>query len=337
MKSVFWGVMFFIGILLCSITLTYSQPLRERLRDVEERLWYLEKIVKEEIMPNITIPTDWGMFMDENDPTESGDIKVVKGTLLELDDCDALTQWSVHSGAGVTLEVDQVNVKEGTGSLKITIPPSTTGVVKAIKSAGSWDLSSYKYIKFAARQSGGVLGTKQIHFGETAYNEQTTSFSALDFAWKDKSWDISGIGASSRDGVTIVAFTLQNTHTSFPLIIWIDYIFADPGPSQIKAFDGDRIILLYPKLKTGSYASSADASRTITLDRKGTPTYVQVMKLGRVAIIWINGMGTHSNSAAGTDVTDGITGVGDGYFTIGNGLYVNGDGGTYYYMVGWDD
>jgi len=50
-------------------------------------------------------------------------------------------------------------------------------------------------------------------------------------------------------------------------------------------------------------------------------------------------MGTHSHkdNDTGDDMADGIIAVGDCYFTVGNAVAVNGDGGTYYYTVMWDD
>jgi hypothetical protein len=65
-------------------------------------------------MVQTTIPDSLDITMSEEDPTEPGDIKIVRGTLLELDDCDADTQWSVESGGGFLLSpAPRLTSKEG--------------------------------------------------------------------------------------------------------------------------------------------------------------------------------------------------------------------------------
>ncbi len=285
------------------------------------------------------IPSSTDVMMDGDAPTEPGDIKVVKGALLVLDACDATTQWSVHSGAGVTIELDNTIVYEGTGSIKVTVPPSTTAIIKATKAAGSWDLSSYNYLRVALRRA--QAGAMTAFFGEVAYNEQTSgSFGTIAAnSWFQKSWDISGIAAASRNGVTIFAVSMLNASATETRYFWIDYVFADPGPSAVRAFDGDRVINIYPKVYTSSYPGTGVA-KTITIPRKGTPSSVIIQGAGHPSFWKTTSMGSTNSLELGAGAafqTDRIIALGDCSFGIDTHNDVNQDTHTYHYMAFWDD
>jgi hypothetical protein len=273
----------------------------------------------------------------EDDPIEPGEIKVIKGTILELDDCDSITQWSVHSGAGVTIELDESQVYEGTGSIKVTVPVGITAIIKCTKSSGSWDLTTYKYLKVVLRAENATPNCN-LYFGEAAYNEQNLGAFTMSPSWVQKSWDISGISAASRNAATIFAVYIPNA-SGVVRTFHIDYVFADPGPSQVKAFDGDKVIQLYPKICTGHYHGTG-SPLTVTLNRKGTPSGILLLPNtgARDSFAWQTEMGGYaknlSNSAIANTV---ITAVGDGYFTLGTNANTNTSTEIVSYIVMWDD
>ena len=316
---------------------------REKLNELEERISKLEEEVKN--MTQETEEESATMVEDENDPIEPGDIKIVKGTLEVLDNCDSDAQWSVESGEGVTIEEDSSVVQEGSGSLKITIPPSTTAIVKL--TGGPWDLSALKYLKlwhfYYGSGEGAGLGNAYLYFGEAVYNENVSSAFFINNVWSCKSWDISEIPAANRNAVTQFAFKVVNNDATFPYDCWIDYVIADPGPSQIKAFDGDRVIQLYPKVYTSHYHATGDDDLAITIPRKGPPSRIQIDGMVTRTVLWTTDMAAgHSkrmsnDTADNTDITDGIKSVGDCYFTVGTGAQVNTNGTIYHYTVWWDD
>ena len=296
-----------------------------------------------------TTLTPTTVYADANDPSTPGEIKVVRGTVLDIHHCDAIDDgvavWSVHSGAGVTIALDNVNVKEGTGSIKVTVPSSITAVIKCTKSATSWDLSSYKYLKVYLKCLYGMT-YGNLYFGETVYNEQSHVITAAEGDWAQESWDISAIAAASKNAVTLFSVSCTSgviTSKTF----WIDYVFADTGPSKIEAFDGDRIITVYPKVYCGTYTGNATDNTVITLPRKGTPSVIFVKHYNAVTYsftIW-----WHKSMAAGKSerfdggvatISDGIKAVADGSFTIGYTAItspVNLNGEQYNYIVLWED
>jgi len=330
-------LLFFAGNASAQNNTTVKQ-LRDNIRQLDQRITDLENEV--DGMTQVTIPGDLDIYMDEDDPTEPGDIKVVRGTLLELDDCDAATQWSVHSGAGVTLALDNTTLHEGTGSIRVTVPDGITGIIKCTKSAGSWDLTNYKYLSVSLYNSL-PQANLNLHFGEAAYNEQNRGvFNFAGGAWETKTWDISAIAAASKNGVTIFALTLPaNGIMGLPVYYYIDYVFADPGPSAIRAFDSDRIINLYPKIMTGHYHGTG-AGLTVTLARKGTPSAIWLIPLtdAKASVAWQTEFGADSkNLQTSATIANGVTAVGDCYFTVGTNGNINTLNERVSYVVMWDD
>lgn len=292
-------------------------------------------------MVQATIPKNIELYADGTDP-DPMEVKVVKGALQDIHRCDAIDDgtavWSVHSGAGVTIALDNSIVQEGTGSIKVTVPAGITAIIKCTKASGSWNLSSYKYLKVYLRKST-TITMGSVYFGEAAYNEQGQAFSMGSNVWWQKNWDISGIAAASRDAVTIFAVSAT---AGGPGYFWIDYVYADPGPSEIVGNDGDRRIRLYPKVYVGNYTGNG-TSQTITIPRKGTPAMVFVKETGSVggpsAIWWHKDMtATYSEGfGGGNKVTNAITGVADGSFTVGGNAAVNTNGLQYNFFVLWED
>ena len=284
-------------------------------------------------MVQVTIPSELDIDMDENDPSDPGDIKVVRAAPLELDVCDAITQWSVASGVGVTIELDNATVYEGTGSIKATIPAGITGVITCTKSAGSWDLSTYKYLKVALLCSENILAPTypKLYFGEAAYDEQVSSSFALSPSWYQKSWDISAIATGDRDAVTMFSVYLPGGASG--RTFWIDYVFADPGPSKVKFYDGDYVGQLYPKVLHGLFTGSGTTDHTVYLSdtsdatsksRVGTPINLRVIpSTGGTEVEWspvhntTGGAWSYKHYGSGHEITTlGIVEVGDGFFVI---------------------
>jgi hypothetical protein len=231
---------------------------------------------------------------------------------------------------------DGTNIYQGTGAIKVNIPHGITAIIKVTKSAGSWNLSTYKYLKVYLL-SYATVTYNTLYFGEAAYNEQSHAVGITGpHYWYQAIWNISGIGSGDRDAATMFAISLTASGATSAMV-WIDYLFADPGASQIKAFDGDRVILLYPKVYTGSYVGNGGA-QTIDIPRKGTPTAIRIIRLGSYGCSWITGMTAgHSNKEDGTNLTTGITAVADCSFSVGNAVCVNEAQETYYFIAWWDD
>ena len=292
-------------------------------------------------MVQFTVPKDLGLYVDTNDPTEVGDIKLVTSTLLSLDNCDSIVQWSVHSGAGVTIALENSIVKEGTGSIKVTIPHGVTAIVKATKASGSWDLSAYRFLR-AWLQTPKSLSNMYLRFGEAAYNEQSTSSFVLSSSdgWKLKMWDISGITPTSRDGVTIFAVEALNSWIS-PQTLYIDLVAATEGYNQLKAKDEERVITIYPKIYMGTYSGDGIDGKTVVIPRKGTPKMVRIITTGtgqKEVIKDASFTTTTSQAADGTYLaSDGIKSISDGSFTLGTNALVNSNGVLYYFTVFWQD
>ncbi len=120
---------------------------------------------------------------------------------------------------------------------------------------------------------------------------------------------------------------------------FIDYAFADPGPSEIEAFDGDRIIDIYPKFYPGSYVGNGQSSNTVTFARKGTPAMILLSRNGGTNLyFWIKGMTSgycHEIGATNAWITTGITDVAEGGFYVGS--TINASDQTYVYGVLFED
>ncbi len=328
-------LMFLVGVASAQNKTTHKQ-LKDRIRQLEQRLNTLEREV--DSMVQATIPGDLDVYMDENDPTDPGDIKVVRGTLLELDDCDSIAAWSVHSGVGVTIALNNSTVYEGTGSIRVAIPAGITGIIKC---TGAWDISTYKYLKVSLYNDSGLsIPNCNIHFGEAAYGEQNMGVFTLSNApggWVQKSWDISAIAEANKNGVTLFALTIPNA-SAFYYYIYIDYVFADPGPSSIRAFDSDRIINLYPKILTDHYHATG-AQLVITLARKGIPSGVLFFPLtdAKDAMAWQTEFGTSVKNLATSATVANVIAVADGSITIEANANINVNTQIVSYIVMWDD
>jgi hypothetical protein len=169
--------------------------------------------------------------------------------------------------------------------------------------------------------------------------------------WAMRSFDLSSYSSAQRDVVTAVKFTITLTagggQAGPPFFVYIDYVYADPGPSQIEAYDGDRIIDIYPKVYCGTYTGNATNNTVITLPRKGIPSVIFVKHYDAASYsftVW-----WHKSMAAGKSerfdggaatISEGIKAVADGSFTIGYTAItspVNLNGEQYNYIVLWED
>jgi len=243
-------VLFFL-----SVQPSFSVSLKARIERLENRVERLEEEIK--VMPegNGTCPSDLGIMIDGNDPTVPGDIKVVQQTPYDIHHCDAIDDgiaiWTVQSGAGVTIGLENSNPYEGTGSVWIRVPPNITAIVKTTKSSGNWNLSSYKSLKAHLMVDyRSVLDTFKFYFGEAAYSEQSSSIAVPPSGriWFERSWDISGILPTTlRDGVTIFAVQAHNPSLTSAQFFWIDYVYAESGPGKVKAFTSE-VITIYPPI-----------------------------------------------------------------------------------------
>jgi hypothetical protein len=275
-----------------------------------------------------------------DNPLAEGEIKIITAGQTLIDACDQLDQWTVQSG-NAFLSIDSQNQTEGNGCLKVYIPSG--GATVLCTAANSWDLSQQKYLKTYLKRM--ATGNCCLYFGQNSYNEQTSgNFSVSGGSWYQKNWDISGIDGNNRSSVKYVAVVFSSN--SLPHYEFVDYLYGNPGPSQIKAFDGDRVILLYPKVYSSSYIGNG-TSQTITIPRKGKPSWIQIDRMTAPSVLWIDGMITgHSkrmadDTADGTipiaNITTGITDVGDCYFSVGDANAVNENGVTYFFTAIWAD
>ncbi len=323
------------------------EELKTEVNDLKQRTTDIEEYLR---MTEATIPLSLDIFMDENDPTEPGDIKVVKGTLEVIDSCDSLTGWSVESGVGVTIANDPVILMEGVASIKITVPPSTTGVI-LFTHAATVSLSGKNWLKFNLQRLAFVGHSTSItyhaHFGEDggAYTDQTMGNFTLASGnvWHEKSWDISAIANADKTTVKWFALNIQNSSATKYAYTLLDYIYGDPGPSSIKSNDGDRIINLYPKIYVGTYTGT-NAHQTITIARKGTPAYIRTVCTTAVEVpmTWMKGFGEQAiiedGAASWSAIGAGVHNVTDCSFDIpANTTYCSTNGETYVYLIMWED
>jgi len=320
-----------------------NKPAVPTLADIEKRLEILERTVSE--MVQATTPENINLYQTTVDPTVPGDMMIIK-SVTELDNCDSAAQWSVISGAGVTVSLDTSAPFEGSGCVDIYIPANTTAKVKCTKSSGSWDLSVFKYLRWNIRNLWQQGQSIYAYFGEVNYNEQTSPLIAPpgDFgAWYERWWNISGVAAGSRNGVTIFALQIQNV-AAYPMHFYVDHLRADSGPSQIKIPDGDRLIILYPKVYPGSYTGNGADNTEIDIPRKGTPAIIFIKKYndGTYPALW-----WHKSMPAGYSepfgfmavnaITTGIKWVMDGNFGLGTHALVNANGVQYNFFAIYED
>ena len=298
-------------------------------------------------MPTIEIPKDQDIYQSIDSPIEAGDIKIVTGTPVLLDDCETADQWSVISGAGVTISSSTYVVKEGAYSVRVHVPAGITGVVKCTKTSGSWDLSNLKYLKiWLFNYSPSQIINNDLFFGETVYNEQSSDlFTIPQLTWYQKSWDISVISNVDKNEVTIFAISFPNV-AAYARSFYLDYLYADAGPSSIEGFDGDRIIGIYPKKFEIAYTGDGIDDRAIAIPRAKHPTNIRIIKAetgdtANNSEIWwnVNMVQYYSQDVRGQAApqTDMIKTVTVGQFTLGTDLRVNANGKYYIATIEWED
>jgi hypothetical protein len=409
------------GILLGLVLLLLSGPAWGE--SLKHRIERLEREVEEiRSMVQATVSTDLDIYRDPNDPTQSGDIKVITGS-TQVSNCDANTGWSVYramffyggnrapvtsitgnnsnatanvaavllsSGSWVggnatgffflssvsgnfqseemvkegantvancfaipanpTLSASNAVVFSGNGSIKITMP--ATSAVALVFTANATDLSAQKYIK--SQFYGNTSYADYIYniFGETNVWENASNKYSYNNAgvWKEISHNISAIAANNRNAVTKFGLVFYNGSAEAQNY-YLDDLISDGGLSAIKAFDGDRVIALYPKIFMGNFLSSGNnqtvyisANGTTPATRKGTPATVMTIRGGSATyngyVLRHKDMAANNSvrSDGGAMLSDGILSMGDGNFTIGTNVRVNpGSNETIYFVALYED
>jgi hypothetical protein len=274
-------------------------------------------------------------------------VSSVSGTFLTAETLDEgvnLNVANVQGGPEISASVSlsTSTIYEGTGSVQVTVAPLKT--LSLIWTGGAVDISGvgYKYLKGYLKGSVGVSFQTNLLMGETNFYEQASlPITVSGASWKECSFDISGIADASRNGITKVAVLIYNNLAGPSVTYNFDYVYAAPGPSQIKGFDGDRIISLYPKFYVGTYTGNG-TSKTITLPRKGTPSAILVLRgagTTNAGIIWTSTMtaGDSQQIEGGAILTTAITSVGDCSFAVGAHARVNTSGDPHHYIIMWAD
>jgi hypothetical protein len=282
-------------------------------------------------------------LVSTNSPSIPGQIAVVTQPPLAIQSCNAINDsvatWSVLSG-GALISIDTLTFQTGTGSLLVNIPLSTTAIFLATINASSWNISAFKYLKVLYYAAPTTIKVT-LYFGQSTYNEQSQAFTVTPNCWNQLIWNISGIASGSRSAVTLFGVGIQNT-ASVPSWALLDNAYADPGPSQIQAFDGDRLIDLYPKVYLGQYTGNATNGTVIQIPRNGVPSAIFTKAYNQstyAALWWNNGMppGYSELFSGSAAITTGITTVTNGSFTLGTNANVNANGVTYNFIVLWQD
>jgi hypothetical protein len=320
----------------------FGATIKQRVKSLEGRINQLENDVLEiNTMVQAKMPSDLNIYMDENDPTEPGDIKVVRGTPLVLDNADSVAGWSVVSGTA--LLALSSSPYEGTGCVRVQVSGNGTVVIKT--TFGAQDLSAYKYVSSYIKKMVAANLTVAVNIiddggdrGPDAPTSLTTN------VWLQRQFNISSYTSAERNVVTAVEFTFVITGMAGgPGWIFIDNVFADPGPSQLKHNDGDRVYIDSPKFYPGTYEGTT-AHKTVIIPRKGVPAYIRTICLDtdEIPVLWMKGFGELSMQdyavggwfAAG----EGIHNVVDGAFDLyGAAPGCNTNGQTYVFMVLYED
>ena len=289
-------------------------------------------------MVQVTVPSELDLLQSTEDPIDIGDIRVIGTAPVSITGCETTVGWTFLHG---TSEVNDVvshigTVYEGNASLKIQFYRGSTIVFKYNDPTTDYNLSGQGYLKVALYpQSISSSDNFTISFGESTYNEQnSTAFKRPLNQWTVHSYNISGIADADKNAVTSVGITYNPVTTAGILgILYIDAIKGYSGPSQVKAFDGDRVITMYPKVLHGLFTGNGTTDHTIFLSdtsdatvasRKGTPIHITVMGSTKSSSIeWspihntTGGAWSFKHTAAAHEITaHGIVEVGEGYFVI---------------------
>lgn len=292
-------------------------------------------------MVQITIPSELDLYSSTDNPSDPGDIRVIKGALQTLTDCESTSNWaSISTAKGSIVGLSNTIFHEGAASLKVQIEAKSTGIFKYTNPTTSWDFtaSNYQYYSAHVYQSQFWGGTydAQLCFGESTYNEQTlTKQTHQSNTWAVNQGSLSAIANGDKDAVTVIAVSIEN-ESNFTLYAYIDYLYLDPGPSEIKGYDGGRVIIISPKVLYGTFTGDGTTGHTIYLsatsdsaaaDRKGRPVYIRLMSSTAIqSIEWMSVQHTTDPAtwslkhlASSHEVgNQGIWEVGDGYFIVGS-------------------
>lgn len=124
----------------------------------------------------------------------------------------------------------------GTGNYYSNLPTTCTGTTSpdnslndtVTLSTGATDISTMGSLTFWVYSTGRTGSFMQFAFGEIGTTEQSTNFSiGSSKVWEQKTWDISGIAAASRNAVT--KFTFKNTNSNVGFTFYFDLIESVAG------------------------------------------------------------------------------------------------------------
>jgi len=124
------------------------------------------------------------------------------GTNLVIDACDSSSNWAASAGV---LSVETLTLKEGAGSLHFEPDASGNTLIATVTK----DLTGYHYITVWIRSSVAGASVLSMGFGEAAITEQTHAITIQQAdVWQKEMFDISAIPDSSKNGVTLIGFTM---------------------------------------------------------------------------------------------------------------------------------
>jgi len=171
---------------------------------------------------------------DASFPYDAGDVAIAS--------CDATTDFSVSAG---TLEVDSVNYKEGTASIKWTVPATATSTTyiltydpTALMNLGKRQVDFYIKCDAASTDFASV----NLKLTDSAAATQTSSFSFAAATWERKLIGID-TGALNEAEIDKIEWRFTTTATPTPasFIINLDIIYSNGGPTWYNynlKFDG---------------------------------------------------------------------------------------------------
>jgi hypothetical protein len=258
------------------------------------------------------IDEDEALFLDSADPGV-GNIKIVGSTAVEINDCDAITNWSIAGGAS-SFALSTGSGVEGTGCLIITVPASTTATLTW--NAGPINLGGCGWCRFYIyMKSESTFGTHysthnhiHAHMGESdSYGIDLAQWDMTPAdSWVLKNWDLTGVAVASKDAITYWQIEIANQSSTKASKIYLDYVFGDPGSGIIKADDGGGVRQLFPKVYVSSYVGTGGA-QTISIPRAGTPCLILVICESATAeypTVWMKGMTDNTPPASSVILKD---------------------------------
>ena len=303
---------------------------------------------------NITVPSNLGLVLASAMPTEAGSLEYY-GKSIQLADCDTADDWSVVSGAGVTITADNQDYREGSGSIKFFIPAGVDGIIKytlpiaqvctGYQATKIWAKTDYYSTDTPALMAQLAL---QVSANNSTWSTGAFTLSTIATAWEEHDYVLSSLESAFYNSVAYVKFEISNTSAS-DITIWIDDVRAISYVSLQGVSHSGKVFQAWPKIKTGTYNGDGTTPRNIYVGRAESPNVIVVQGIGatyyqtmwRMSIMAANdSLELGSSSAFATDCILGEGHDGgnyQGYFTVGDNRKVNRNGDVYWYMCLWTD